>query len=125
MALELAQATGDENARQLEIIQRQLDNERWKAERDRLVLGGTPPYIADLAAPLLEGAGHVVDLSGGKSVDAGQIMRAVLTEYQKLGQQLGLGVELGTAMDEPGDTDEVKARDEVVSRAKAQLFGMR
>jgi hypothetical protein len=126
MALELAQATGDENARQLGIIQGQLDHERWEGEKARLVTGGTPPYIADLAQPLLEGAGHVVDLSGGKSVDAGQIVRSILAEYQKLGQQLGLGVELGTVMDEPGtESEEAKSRDEVVSRAKAQLFGMR
>jgi len=126
LALELAQATGDENARQLAVITGQLDHERWLNERQKLVGGGTPPYIADLAAPLLEGAGHVVDLAGGKSVDAGQVMRKVLSEYQKLGQQLGLGVELGTEMDEPEQRGQAATeRDEVVTRAKAQLFGIR
>jgi hypothetical protein len=126
MALELATAQGDENARQLAIIQAQLDGERWQGEKRKLVAGGTPPYIADLAAPLLEGAGHVVDLANGKSVDAGQIVRKILAEYQKLGQQLGLGVELGTEMDEPDEAGTAAtARDDVVTRAKAQLFGMR
>lgn len=125
MALELAAAQGDENARQLGIIQGELDNQRWLNERGRLVGGGTPPFIADLAQPLLEGGGHVVDLAGGKTVDAGQIVRKILAEYQKLGQQLGIGVELGTAMDEPGDADGVSERDELVGRAKAQLFGIR
>ena len=126
MALELAQATGDENARQLGIIAAQLDHERWLNERAKLInSAGVPPYIADLAAPLLEGAGHTVDLAGGKSVDAGQITRKILTETGKLLSQLGLetGVELGSAMDEPEGQGETE-RDEVVARAKAQLFGI-
>jgi hypothetical protein len=125
MALELARAQGDENARQLAVIQGELDGQRWANERGKLVAAGTPPYIADLAQPLLEGAGHVVDLAGGKSVDAGQIMRTVLAEYQKLGQQLGLGTELGSPMDEPADTEADTERDDVIRRAKSQLFGIR
>lgn len=124
MAIELAQAQGEENARQLEIITAQLDNERWKNERAKLVASGTPPFIADLAQPLLEGAGHVVDLSNGQAVDAGQIMRRVLTEYAKLGEQLGIGVELGSPLDEPADTAAETERDQIVARAKSQLFGM-
>jgi len=125
VALELAQAGVDENTRQLGIITAQLDHERWTNERGRLVAAGTPPFIADLAQPLLEGGGHVVDLANGKSVDAGQIMRKVLTEYAKLGEQLGIGVELGSPMDEPTDQTAETERDEIVKRAKAQLFGMR
>ena len=127
MALELAQATGDENARQLSIIATQLDHERWLNERAKLIgTGGVPPYIADLAAPLLEGAGHTVDLANGTSVDAGQITRRILAETGKLLSQLGLqtGVELGTPMDEPGDATAETERDEIVGRAKAQLFGI-
>jgi hypothetical protein len=125
MALELAQATGDTALQQLGVIQAQLDRERWTGEKARLVAGGTPPYIADLAQPLLEGAGHVVDLAGGKSADAGQIVRKILAEYQKLGQQLGLGVELGTGADEPeGASAAQEARDDVISRARRQMFGM-
>jgi hypothetical protein len=126
MAIELAQATSDENARQLKIISDQLDAERWQGERRKLVAGGTPPFIADLAQPLLEGAGHVVDLSGGKTVDAGQIVRKILTEYAKITEQLGIGVELGTPMD-GGDDGETAAaaRNAVVDRAAAQMFGIR
>ena len=122
MALELAAAQGDENARQLAIIQGQLDTERWQGERRRLVAGGVPPFIADLAQPLLEGAGHVVDLANGTSVDAGQVMRKVLAEYAKVTQSLDLGVELGTLMDEPDQASEAeKARGDLVARAKQQL----
>jgi hypothetical protein len=124
MALELAQATGDENARQLAIIAGQLDHERWLNERRALVGGGTPPFIADLAAPLLEGAGHVVDLANGTSVDAGQVVRRILTEYQKLGEQLGIGVELGTEMDEPdAEGEAATARQDVVAAFRAQYLG--
>jgi len=122
MALELASAQGDENARQLGIIQAQLDTERWAGERRKLVAGGVPPFIADLAQPLLEGAGHVVDLANGTSVDAGQIMRKVLAEYAKVTQSLELGAELGTVMDEPeGESEAAKERADIVARAKDQL----
>jgi hypothetical protein len=126
LALELAQTTGDENARQLKIISDQLDHERWLAERRKLTGSGVPPFIADLAQPLLEGAGHTVDLSGGNTVDAGQIMRKVLTEYAKLGDQLGIDVELGSPMDQPDDGEPAgeAARNDVVSRFKSQAFGI-
>lgn len=121
LAVELAQATGDENARQLGIITAELDHERWEAERRKLTTSGVPPFIADLAQPLLEGAGHTVDLANGQSVDAGQIMRRVLTEYAKLGEQLGIGVELGTAMDEPdSEGTAAKAREDVVTQFRQQ-----
>ena len=125
MALELAQAQGTENARQLSIINAQLDSERWQNERRKLVGGVPPPFIADLAQPLLEGAGHVVDLSNGKSVDAGQIVRKILTEYAKLGQQLGVGIELGSEADEPEQHEAGRqAREDLVARARAQMFGL-
>jgi hypothetical protein len=127
MAIELAQAQGDENARQLGIISAQLDAERWANERARLVgSGGVPPFIADLAQPLLEGTGHVVDLANGKSVDAGQVTRKILTEVGKMFSHLGLqaGVELGTEMDEPGDAGAEEARAGVVARARQQMFGL-
>jgi hypothetical protein len=124
MAVELAQATGDEASRQLGIIQGQLDHERWLGERSRLA-ASIPPYIADLAQPLLEGAGHVVELAGGKSVDAGQIMRQVLGEFGKVMQGLGFetGVELGSSADEPDGA--AVERDDVLKRARSQMFGMR
>jgi hypothetical protein len=120
MAVELAQAGVDENTRQLGIITAQLDNERWQNERAKLVSRGVPPYIADLAQPLLEGSAHTVELSGGKFVDAGQITRKILDEYTKIGEQLGLGVELGTTMDVPDDVTE-DARDSVIKRAKRDM----
>jgi len=128
MALELAQATGDTALQQLGVISAQLDRERWANERARLVgPGGVPPFIADLAQPLLEGSGHIVDLAGGKTVDAGQVVRKILTETGKLLHHLGLeaGVELGSEMDEPeGASTAREARDDVISRARQQMFGL-
>lgn len=121
MAIELAAAQSDENARQLAVITAQLDRERWAGERRRLVAEGTPPFIADLAQPLLEGAGHLVDLSNGDAVDAGQIVRRILGEYAKVTSQLGIGVELGSPMDEPDDGSAAAARDDVLARAKAVM----
>lgn len=124
LAVELAQATGDANSEQLRLIQERLDDERWDNERNRLVQDGTPPHIADLAQPLLHGAGHVVDLAGGKSADAGQIVRKILREYQQLGEQIGLGVELGTPLDGGGDgeTDAATERDQIVAAYKTQYL---
>jgi hypothetical protein len=121
MAIELAQATADESHRQLGIINAQLDHERWLNERRQMVGAGTPPFIADLAQPLLEGAAHTVDLSNGSTVDAGQIVRKIISEYGKITSQLGIDVELGSPMDEPGDGSATEARNDLVSRARAQM----
>lgn len=126
LAVELAQATGDEAHRQLGIINAQLDRERWQNERRRLTGAGTPPFIADLAQPLLEGAAHTVDLSNGDTVDAGQIVRRILTEYNKITSQLGIDVELGSPLDDPDDDGTAEtAREDVIRRAKTQMLGIR
>ena len=126
MAIEMANVRADENARQLSVITSELDTQRYEAERARLVRdSGVPPFLVELARPLLEGTGHTVDLANGKAVDAGQIMRKVLTEYAKAAKMMDLSVELGSAMDEPEQTGAAaQERDEVVSRARMQMFGI-
>jgi hypothetical protein len=126
MAIEMANVRADENARQLSVITSELDTQRYEAERARLVRdSGVPPFLVELARPLLEGTGHTVDLANGKAVDAGQIMRKVLTEYAKAAKMMDLSVELGSAMDEPEQTGvAAQERDEVVGRARAQMFGL-
>jgi hypothetical protein len=75
-----------------------------------------------MAKPLLEGSGHVVELSNGSGVDAGLVMRRVLTEYNQAARLLDLGPELGTPMDEPDDSATAdQARDELVSRYRNQV----
>lgn len=122
LALELSNARADQNALELAEVRGYLDNERFLAERRGFAEDhGIPPYITDFARPLLEGNGHTVDLANGTSVDAGQIVRKVLTEVGKLGKLLDLGMELGSPLDEP---DQVRvgeqARDSFVTDFKRQ-----
>lgn len=128
LAIELANARADDNDRQLREVRQHLDEQQFLAERDRLASDcGVPPFITDLARPLLEGAGHVVELANGQPVDAGAIIRQVLTEYGKAVRLLDLSTETGSVLDGgdgTGADDTAKARDELVGRYK-QLTGIR
>jgi hypothetical protein len=108
----------DETVRQLSVVQTELDDQRYKSEKERLARdSGVPPYITELAKPLLHGSNHVVELSGGTSADAGQIMRKVLTEFGKMTSMLGADVELGSPMDEPegqGQAEQAASREQFV-----------
>jgi len=122
LALELSNARADQNALELAEVRGYLDNERFLAERRGFAEDhGIPPYITDFARPLLEGTGHTVDLANGTAVDAGAIMRKVLTEFGKLGKLLDMGMEMGSPLDEP-DQQRVgqQARDDFVDRFKIQ-----
>ncbi|HEY2638969.1 MAG TPA: hypothetical protein VGI66_03670 [Streptosporangiaceae bacterium] len=123
MAIELANARADENERQLSVIAAELDSQRFLTERRRLADAGVPPYITDLARELLEGTGHVVELSNGtKRVDAGAVMRRVLTEFGKMSGMLDLSVELGSGADEPaGASDKAEERLATVHRFRSQV----
>jgi len=129
MAIDLAYARGEETARELAVVTARLRESDFLAEKDRLFRDfGIPPYVTDLARPLLEGANHVVEMANGKSVDAGQVMRKVMTEMASLGglRDLG-GAELGSPMDEPEDVRHAEAdsaRDDVVARMKS-VMGLR
>ena len=118
-AIDLANARQEETARELSVITARLREQDYQAEKRKLADLGVPPYITELARPLLEGAGRAVELANGKTADAGQIMRRVLTEYAQQARLLDLDVELGSPMDEPEDAGEhAQGRDDVVSRFK-------
>jgi len=127
-AIDLATARADETARELSVITARMREGDYQAEKRKLADLGVPPFITELARPLLEGAGRVVELSNGKTADAGQIMRKVLTEYARQARLLDLDVELGSPMDEPDDAvqrEQVEqGRDDVVSRFK-QATGLK
>lgn len=121
-AIDLANAKADETARELAVVTARLREEDFQGEKRRLADAGVPPYITELARPLLEGAGHAVELSNGKTVDAGAIMRRVLSEYARQAQLLDLSAELGSAMDEPADAGQEEAaqsRAEFVARFRS------
>lgn len=123
MALELTAERADQNAIELASIRKKLNEETYLKERRQLADAGVPPYLTDLARPLLEGAGHTVELSSGKgTADAGAIVRKLLLEVGKSAGMLDLGAELGTPMDEPdGHQHAAEARSETVARAHQQL----
>lgn len=124
MAIDLANARTAETERQLGVFQVRFEAQSYEAEKRQLADLGVPPYITDLARPLIQGSGHTIDLANGQRVDAGQIMRRVLTEYAKMAQMLDLSAESGSAMDEPpgaGPSAMETQRADVVSRARQQM----
>jgi hypothetical protein len=121
-AIDLAVARQEETARELAVVTARLQEEDYQAEKRRLADLGVPPYITELARPLLEGAGRAVELANGKTVDAGAITRKVLTEYARQARLLDLSEEMGSLHDEPDDAGDVQAagsRDALVDRFKA------
>lgn len=126
-AIDLATARAEETGRELSVITARLREQDYQAEKRKLADLGVPPFITELARPLLEGIGRTVDLANGKTADAGQIMRKVLTEYAQQVKLLDLDVELGSPMDEPEDAGREQrdaSREDVVSRYK-QMTGLK
>lgn len=127
-AINMANAKTEETQRELSVVTARLREEDYQAEKRRLADMGVPPHITDLAKPLLEGAGHAVELSNGNTVDAGAIMRRVLAEYARQARLLDLSAESGSPFDEPEDAtvadEEVTARNDLVARYKS-MTGLR
>lgn len=114
--IDLANARAAENERTIGILQEKADSEAYAAERARMLRNGVPPYIVDMAEPLLKGQGHTVELANGSLADAGQIVRRVLTEFAKAASMLELDVELGSPLDEPEQHNQSEqARGELVT----------
>jgi hypothetical protein len=111
-ALEMANYRVAELERGQAILQGEHDRQRFENEKRMLTGLGVPPYITELARPLLEGTGHTVELSSGGAVDAGLVMRRVLQAFGQVTRDLGLDspVELGTAMDEPDTTQHAEQK---------------
>jgi hypothetical protein len=94
-ALDLANARID--AQSTEIAQLRAENDRraFEAERAGLVSKyNMPAAMIDLARPLLEG-GRIIELSAGKQIDAGKIVRNLLNEFGARFKALNLSSELG------------------------------
>lgn len=121
-AINLANARAEETQRELAGITARMRAADFEAEKRKLADLGVPPFITDMARPLLEGAGRTVELANGRTADAGQIMRRVLAEYAKQIRLLDLGVELGSPMDEPdgvGDEQQAASRADTVALFKS------
>lgn len=99
-AIDLANARADETSMQLRRLNAKLATAEYEKERDYTARTyGIPPRIFDLARPLLEGEGHVIELANGKTADAGAICREVFKEVGRTVKMLDLSGELGSAVD--------------------------
>lgn len=98
-ALNLAKARIDAQGIELARLRNERDLERYEAEKLTLAKDyGIPQDVTELARPLLFGTGRTVELSAGKQVDAGQVIRTVLHELgRRYAKALDLGAEYGTA----------------------------
>lgn len=126
--LELAQIQLGEQSDQITAMQAVLDDQAYTAERENFArVLGIPPKIVDFARPLLEGSGHVVDLAGGDQVDAGAVMRRVLTELGKQIKLLDLSSVIGSGLeDDEEKEEEERSRTETADFVKAarSTFGL-
>lgn len=126
-AIDLATARAEETQREMAVISARLREQDYQAEKRKLADLGVPPFITELARPLLEGIGRTVELANGRTADAGQVMRKVLTEYAQQVKLLDLDVELGSPMDEPDDAGAEAAgrgREDLVTRFR-QMTGLK
>lgn len=106
--LQLANASREDDRATILDLSNRLNAAEYERERDAISRTiGLPPSIIDLARPLLEGSRHVVELSNGTDVDAGEIVRKVLHEVGRQVQLLDLSEPLGTA--EPTDEEQAAA----------------
>jgi hypothetical protein len=118
--IDLANSRADENAIELARVTTALNRAAYEQERAHYSREyGIPPRITDLARPVLEGDGHVIELSGGSTVDAGAIVRKVLAEIGKTVKMLDLSGELGTGMDFSAETE--RAEQEQARKDRADL----
>ncbi|WWT39787.1 hypothetical protein [Microcystis phage Mwe-JY05] len=70
-----------------------LDAGDYREERNRIVQRyGIPPYLIDLAQPLLQGSGRDVVLSNGETGDAGEVMRGFIDGLGKAMDRLGINL---------------------------------
>lgn len=121
-AIDLANSRAEETSLELARVTTALNRAAFEKERDHYSREyGIPPRITDLARPVLEGEGHVVELSNGNSVDAGAIVRKVLSEVGKTVRMLDLSGELGSPLD--GGRDAERAAEEQAAKDRHDMVG--
>jgi hypothetical protein len=110
-AIDLANARAEETQLELARVTGALNRAAFEKERDHFAREyGIPPRITDMARQVLEGEGHVVELANGTAVDAGAVVRKVLTEFGKTVKALDLSGEIGTELD--FSAEQAKAADD-------------
>jgi hypothetical protein len=118
--IDLANSRAEETSLELARVTAALNRAAFEKERDWYSREyGIPPRITDLARPVLEGEGHVVELSNGSSIDAGAIVRKVLKEVGQTVRMLDLSGELGTPLDFSADAE--RAAEEKAAADRQEL----
>lgn len=121
-AIDLANSRAEETSIELARVTTALNKAAFEKERDHYSREyGIPPRITDLARPVLEGEGHVVELANGNSVDAGAIVRKVLSEVGKTVKMLDLSGEMGSPLD--GGRDAERAAEEQAAKDRHDMVG--
>jgi hypothetical protein len=125
--LELVRAEAEEHRIELARVRAELDEASFQRERDAIMHDlGLPGTVIDAARPLLEGTGHVVELSNGDEIDAGVVMRNVLKAFGETIKVLDLTHLIGNGAI-PDDEErqaaetEQKERSDWVTNAKKQF----
>jgi hypothetical protein len=123
--IDLANSRAEETSIELARVTSALNRAAYERERDHYSREwGIPPRITDLARPVLEGDGHVIELANGSSIDAGAIVRKVLTEIGKTVKMLDLSGELGTPLDFSADAEKA-AEDQAAADRKVLVAAFR
>lgn len=100
---------------ELAAVQEQLHTEQWQARRRDLVGAGVPPFLVDLAAPVLSKPAKQVDLAAGDT-DPYAVIHQMLDKCRGM---VDLASERGVGhITEPDEAAEV---DEFVNRWKSQF----
>lgn len=74
-------------------LRNRVDRSDYIAERNALVQKHSlPPFLIDLAQPLLQGTGRDVVLSNGDTVDAGDVVRKVISGFGQTLDRLGINL---------------------------------
>lgn len=123
--LDLANAQLAQQREELSRITGQLDEQAFTNEKGKYVRDlGLPPTAIEMARPLLEGTGHVIELAGGDEVDAGRVMRNVLDEIGRCVKVLDLGHLVGSG-EVPPDAEEAERLEQEAKERDAFVKGER
>src|SRR5690606_2454516 len=122
--IDLAADTVDSTLRE-DISQMQIDlaEERWSNQRKEYVRSGVPPFLLDLAAPVLSSPeAAVIDLSNAdEPVNATETIRQMLDGVKGL---VDLRPEIGHRIDLSADQDDT-SRDDILLKQWDQEYGVR
>jgi hypothetical protein len=127
-AIELANAQLQAQGEELDRVRATLDDQAYTNEKRVFVHDlGLPPKVIDMARPLLEGTGHVVELTGGDEIDAGQVMRNVLREIGQQIKMLDLSGLIGRGLEddeEAAEAEQVAQQTTDFVKTARQQFGL-